>query len=131
MAAHVRVELDGVALHPAQREAVMARGLRDMTGVVAGHGVSVVRSQFVVFKHPTGYYESHTVANVTKEPFEVWDSNVVYGAWLEGTSSRNQTTRFKGYHSFRKATSRIQKDVPRVCQVILNRVVAQLNGSTS
>lgn len=26
-----------------------------------------------------------------------------YGPWLEGTGSRNQTTRFKGYHSFRLA----------------------------
>ena len=33
----------------------------------------------------------------------VSDNGVVYGAWLEGTSSRNDTTRFKGYRSFRNA----------------------------
>ncbi len=35
---------------------------------------------------------------------KVHDSNVVYGPWLEGVSSRNQTTRFKGYAMFRNAT---------------------------
>lgn len=28
----------------------------------------------------------------------------MYGPWLEGTGSRNFTTRYKGYHGFRKAT---------------------------
>lgn len=129
MGSRVQVELDGVALNPAARQRVMSRGLRDMCGVVAGHGVTVVRDQFVVFKHPTGYYESRTVADVRSEPFKVWDSDVIYGPWLEGTSRRNATTRFKGYHSFRKATGTIQRDVPRVTQIIVNRVVGQLNAS--
>jgi hypothetical protein len=126
-----QLHVTGAALHPATRNRIMGRGLRDMMGVVTGHGVVVVRDQFVVFKHPTGYYESRTVADVSSEPFKVWDSNVVYGPWLEGTGRRNQTTRFKGYHSFRKATQTIQRDVPRVVAPVLARVVAQLNGGTS
>lgn len=31
-----------------------------------------------------------------------------YGPWLEGTGSRNLTTRFKGYHSFRLAAQIMQ-----------------------
>jgi hypothetical protein len=32
-----------------------------------------------------------------------------YGPWLEGTGSRNDTTRFKGYHGFRIATQELVK----------------------
>ena len=39
----------------------------------------------------------------------IHDSNVVYGPWLEGVSSRNQTTRFKGYAMFRNATQQLER----------------------
>lgn len=58
------------------------------------------------FKHPTGYYESHVRIRNTGGGPEVWDGGFagpVYGPWLEGVGSRNNTTRFKGYHAFRKA----------------------------
>jgi hypothetical protein len=58
------------------------------------------------FKRPTGYYESNVrITNVSGSP-EVWDGGMAgprYGPWLEGVGSRNNTTRFKGYHAFRKA----------------------------
>lgn len=131
MPASVHVDLSGVALNPAARVRVWARGMRDMEDAVARHGVTVVRERFRVFKHPTGYYESRTVANLSTRPVMVWDSMVIYGRWLEGVSSRNAQTRFKGYHSFRLATGTIQRDVPRVCAPILTRVVGQLNGGSA
>jgi hypothetical protein len=42
---------------------------------------------------------------------KIHDSGVVYGPWLEGTSSRNKTTRFRGYSSFRKVKQWLEKDV--------------------
>ena len=42
---------------------------------------------------------------------KIHDSGVVYGPWLEGTSSRNQTTRFKGYSSFRKVKQWLEKGI--------------------
>jgi hypothetical protein len=33
-----------------------------------------------------------------------------YGPWLEGTGSRNETTRFKGYHSFRRAAQQLDRE---------------------
>lgn len=124
----VELTITGTALHPAARAGIMNRGLRDMMGIVTGHGVTVVRGQFEVFKHPTGHYESQTVADVTHTPFAVTDSGVIYGPWLEGESARNRSTRFKGYHSFRKATQKIARDVPRVVGPVVTRMVAQLNG---
>lgn len=60
------------------------------------------------FKAPTGYYESNVRI---KNSNEVWDGGLggpVYGPWLEGVGSRNNTTRFKGYHAFRKAAQALQ-----------------------
>lgn len=58
------------------------------------------------FKAPTGYYESNVrITNMSGSP-EVWDGGMAgpkYGPWLEGVGSRNNTTRFKGYHAFRNA----------------------------
>lgn len=63
------------------------------------------------FKRPTGYYESNVrIKNST----EVWDGGLagpVYGPWLEGVGSRNNTTRFKGYHAFRKAAHALDRRI--------------------
>lgn len=44
---------------------------------------------------------------------------VVYGPWLEGVSSRNQRTRFKGYAMFRTAT----RELDQIAQAILDRAM--------
>jgi hypothetical protein len=64
------------------------------------------------FKNPTGYYESNVRINAAKN--EVWDGGLagpVYGPWLEGIGSRNNTTRFRGYHAFRKAANALERRV--------------------
>lgn len=64
------------------------------------------------FKHPTGYYESNVRTHEAATGWEVWDGGLagpVYGPWLEGVGSRNQTTRFKGYHAMRKAANALER----------------------
>jgi hypothetical protein len=55
-----------------------------------------------VIRHPTPYYETRIRTDPVGEEWHVWDGpdTFKYGPWLEGTGSRNATTRFKGYHSF-------------------------------
>lgn len=63
------------------------------------------------FRQPTGYYESNVRTHNTSTGWEVWDGGQrgpVYGPWLEGVGSRNQTTRFKGYHAFRLAAQALE-----------------------
>ena len=55
------------------------------------------------------------------------DGNVVYGPWLEGESSRNQTTRFKGYFTFRKTSQELQKKSRKVFDAHLRRFVNRMN----
>ena len=38
-------------------------------------------------------------------------ANVIYATWIEGTSNRNKTTRFKGYKMFEKARRKLESEV--------------------
>lgn len=66
------------------------------------------------FKNPTDFYESNVRIRSTSGGPEIWDGGhggPVYGPWLEGVGSRNNTTRFKGYHAFRKATQALEQRI--------------------
>lgn len=66
------------------------------------------------FKNPTGFYESNVRIRNTSSGHEVWDggqAGPVYGPWLEGVGSRNATTRFKGYHAFRRAAQALEERI--------------------
>jgi len=80
-----------------------------------------------VLQHPTGYYESRVVADYRSRPPSVHDSRVVYGPWLEGIGSRNATTRFKGYHTFRLVAQRLQGRVVTITAPVFDHAVAELN----
>lgn len=75
-----------------------------------------------VLQNPTGYYESQVQVEARANYVDVvTDGGVIYGPWLEGTSSRNQTTRFKGYGTFRKVKERLDKESLRVAARSLPR----------
>lgn len=72
-------------------------------------GVGMVRAQLGnVLKHPTGRYSSHITAEPDGGDTRITDQDMVYGPWLEGTGSRNRTTRFKGYATFRKVAEALR-----------------------
>ena|SRR5258708_5090472 len=72
-----------------------------------------------VLQHPTGYYESQIAVEKRFDAYAVTDSGVVYGPWLEGTGSRNKTTRFKGYSTFRIIRDKIRGEAKVQAEVIL------------
>lgn len=66
-------------------------------------GEDMVRARLrEVLQNPTGYYESRITSEPEGGDIAITDDGVVYGPWLEGTGSRNRTTRFKGYATFRR-----------------------------
>jgi len=74
------------------------------------------------FKAPTGYYESHIrITNMGGDPVVNDGGTIAYGPWLEGVGSRNSTTRFKGYHAFRKATSALDRRFEEMGDHLLRR----------
>lgn len=78
------------------------------------------------FQTSTGYYESRVVVKKEEMGHAVTDEGVVYGPWLEGTSSRNGTTRFKGYANFRKVQAKVDKEAFGIASVIIAEVSARL-----
>ena len=56
----------------------------------------------------------------------VVDSNVVYGPWLEGVSSRNQATRFKGYAIFRRTRDKLQGLAQQILRYHVDKAIARL-----
>jgi len=54
------------------------------------------------------------------------DSKVVYGPWLEGTGSRNETTRFKGYSSFRRTTQFMEERKTGIIHKWVTKLVGEL-----
>jgi hypothetical protein len=62
-------------------------------------------------KNPTPYYETQINVEKQGDAQVVNDRGVIYGPWLEGTSSRNSSTRFKGYSAFRRAAQSVEGKV--------------------
>jgi hypothetical protein len=76
--------------------------------------------------HSTPYYQTQIQVVVNAVDVVVNDNGVIYGPWLEGTGSRNQTTRFKGYSSFRRAMETVKNERRAICEPILQKYLGQL-----
>jgi hypothetical protein len=79
---------------------------------VAAQGYANVMTNLnTSIRHPTPYYETQITTSRHGDALVVNDRDIIYGPWLEGVGSRNKTTRFKGYFSFRRATQELRKQV--------------------
>jgi hypothetical protein len=102
--------------------------LQEATYVVAGQALAEV--QLVLdrsIKHPTPYYETQVTSQRLGEDMVVHDRGIVYGPWLEGVSHRNQSTRFKGYAAFRKATQEMEKKAGPIAERVLPRFLGAMD----
>ena len=67
-----------------------------------------------------------TINAETRELHARISTNSIYGPWLEGVSSRNDQTRFKGYAMFRRTREWLQGQVPQVVRVHMARFTQKL-----
>lgn len=112
------VTTSGPIFHPSSF-AKYERALEEELGDMA---VEMIQSRLDrVLKNPTGYYKSKVKSSRPGGNVVVSDSGVVYGPWLEGVSSRNRTTRFKGYKTFRQVFLELDKKVPSVASKLVHR----------
>jgi hypothetical protein len=80
-----------------------------------------------VLQNPTGYYESRIQTDRSSSGWEVNDGRrVVYGPWLEGTGSRNKTTRFKGYRTFRLIKQELDQRRQEILRPVINRFLNEM-----
>jgi hypothetical protein len=104
--------------------------LAEAVSVTATQGYADVMlglNQHIQF--PTPYYE--TQINIARDGLAlvVNDRDIIYGPWLEGTSSRNKTTRFKGYASFRRAADNLRRKLPSLIAPVAERWRGRMNGA--
>lgn len=123
-----KVDLKGPVLRGAGSR-IMRSFMTEATNDVAQDGVNEVQMQLDrVLQHPTGFYRSRIQTRNLGTSSLITDGGVIYGPWLEGVGSRNATTRFKGYSTFRRVAPRLQRKVPQLVAPALRRAVGRLNG---
>lgn len=123
MADDVSVRVSGPILEH-RTGPILARICRDVEKNVAQYALHEVQRELpTVLRHPTGYYESQVqlVGDDT-----VNDGGVIYGPWLEGTGSRNRSTRFKGYATFRRVAQRVDAKARELAEDVVAEHMEEL-----
>ncbi|HEY0638388.1 MAG TPA: hypothetical protein VGD67_12140 [Pseudonocardiaceae bacterium] len=105
--------------------------LEEATREVGMQGLANVhRLLDVSLRKPTPYYETQVVLEQRAvTDWAVHDRGTIYGPWLEGTGSRNRTTSFKGYRSFRFATQELSRQAPGMAERVLQQYLPRMGGS--
>lgn len=103
---------------------LMCQDIEDDLGQQVFDAVRARLNQVLV--NPTGYYESKVTTERSSDGFRVSDGGVVYGPWLEGTSSRNGRSKFKGYGTFRKVTQDINTEAGREADRVIGTDLGKL-----
>lgn len=116
---------------------ILDQAIRDAEAAIADEIRNRVRllgqSQFRYENVPADYRPGYWLSQIRAAPragyHVVTDGGIIYGHWLEGTGSRNRTTRFKGYFMWRKAFQSMNRGgALRVAEPIIARTVRFLNG---
>jgi len=103
----------------------------DMTLRPRPGGVYLNRAQTTRDKFTTGHYNKNikgTVYNMVGVIEDGFPEKVIYGPWLEGVSSRNMTTRFKGYATFRRTQKWLDSRVKAEAQSFMKNYIRRLGG---
>lgn len=52
----------------------------------------------------------------------------VWWPWLEGVSKRNQSSKFKGYHTFRSTAFKLRASMPAITEMKLAEFIGEMGG---
>ena len=118
----------------------IASAIRDSVHELTAEGERLAKDRAieVVYSHggahpnrykPTGRWLNSIHGDVVGEMGTLSDSKLVYGPWLEGVSSRNETTRFKGYATFRWVFGKLEDMKAGIVEKHIRRAVEKLNGT--
>lgn len=101
--------------------------LEEAKDVVAHQGLADVHFHLdQSIQHPTPYYETQITIDRQADDRVIHDRGIIYGPRLEGTGSRNITTRFKGYATFRLTTQELERKWPGLVEPILARYTGRM-----
>lgn len=115
-------------LFDGRAQAITDRAVRDMEHHLAEVGADMVRGELErVLRKETPYYRLQVATTEYPSRTVINDGGVVYGPWLEGTGSRNKTTRFKGYATFRRTTALLDARAKSILQPYVDVLAEKLN----
>ena len=124
----VQIRLSGPLFRAGTSQRVIDRAVDRTISELVAEGEKRVKQQ--LYKGHgvlTGFYRRSIHGELLDSRHGIiHDSKVIYGPWLEGTSRRNQTTRFKGYAMFRNATQGLQEIAPRLLNKHMARAAREL-----
>jgi hypothetical protein len=115
-------------LFDGRAEQAVADAANDAEKAVATLGASMVRSRMAqVFRNETPFYRFANVAKQHPPGWIIWDQDkTVYGFWLEGVGSRNRTTRFKGYRTYRIITQQLRAKAQTIADGVVRRYMGRM-----
>lgn len=114
-------------LFDGRAEAAVVAFLDEAKQEVGNQGLADVHQLLdASIRHPTPYYETQILVERQANDVVVHDRGIIYGPWLEGVGSRNRTTRFKGYFSFRRAKQALEGKVPGIAERVLQRYLGRM-----
>lgn len=137
-------------LFDGRAEAELHRGIEEIRHRVAERGQNRVQSVFAgqirenhgrflssitvidatrAFSTRSGRHVYTMVVSADRAAEQVVTTDLAsYGPWLEGSGSRNETTRFKGYHGFRMAGQELDGEAGRIAEETIKPYVAEMNA---
>lgn len=136
IAIHAQVEGPIFSRHA---KAIIEDAVQDTVRELVSEGEKMAKERAieVVYSHggahpeqyrPTGRWLNSLHGEMTS-PHEgtIDDSKLVYGPWLEGVSSRNDATRFKGYATFRHVFGQLELKADDVLERHIKRAIKRLD----
>jgi hypothetical protein len=109
-------------------QAMTDRAVREMEHHLGSVGADYVRGELErVLRKETPEYRLRITSTEYPSRSVINDDGSVKGPWLEGTSSRNRTTRFKGYSTFRRMTQKLNAEAGRILAPYVDRLVDRIN----
>lgn len=125
----VSVEITGPLLTGTPSRA-LDRAIDNAARALAEHAHGLVLDILhAEIQNPTGHYTSRVVVDRATTGYVVSD-NVIYGPWLAGVTTRNQTTRYKGMQHYRRAAQQTERQVGLIAGPHLARFAAS-GGATA
>jgi len=106
----------------------------ELVTAVATEGKNrLVGRMALTYRHPTPYYWTQVhVVRVTALRARVDDARsgrpMIYGPWLEGTSRRNASSRFKGYRIWAAVRAALPTHIPAVAARVSGPYLARMRG---
>ena len=91
-------------------------------------GVFLTVAQAQKGQASTGHYRRSISTTFKNLGAVIDDGRVIYGPWLEGRSSRNLRSRFRGYAQFRITKQYLQKRSKKVFDAYIQRFVRRMNA---